>query len=213
MALMLRQACEPILSDYDLDAYHVDLDKDFHMCLFTPCGKQFAVVHGVNFSRKHPTQAEVDYATNLLTDWCERNKNEFNNYIQARELLDRMGEEPEDTFQYGGYSIDVLTASDKDWVPSVGWVHRPRGMSFSRKNTLWTYNLPKDGKQPTLRSLKGITRDNDPKDAPAPSITGREKVPAKVLAQAIARFEEIMAYRQAKKAVENIQSELNTCYG
>jgi len=91
MALLLRKACEPILSEADLDAYFADIDAQTkYLCLYTPCGKRFAIVHGVTFSRLHPTQAEIEYACDLLRDWCIRNQLLIDDYVDAFTILQRM---------------------------------------------------------------------------------------------------------------------------
>ena len=66
MSLILRAKAQPILNDFDLDPFHVGLDHYRNMVIETNCGKPFATVHGVQFSRTNPTAAEMDVSLELL---------------------------------------------------------------------------------------------------------------------------------------------------
>lgn len=91
MALMLRKACQPILNDFDLDAFHADLDASTKsMRIFTPCGKLFATVSGVQFGGLNPTKAEIEFSTELLANWLQRNASKIEKYLEEFEILQRM---------------------------------------------------------------------------------------------------------------------------
>ena len=91
MSLMLRLACQPVLDDADLDAYHIELSNK-QMVITTPCGKPLAYVQGVTFNKQNPTRSEIEYAAGLLRDWLARNMTNIETYLSALEDLQRFGE-------------------------------------------------------------------------------------------------------------------------
>lgn len=91
MSLMLRKAAQPILDSANLDPYHIEINEsNKHMELKTPCGKPFATVHGVVFSRMHPTNAEIEFAIELLQEWVNRNQQDFDRYHDALETVQKL---------------------------------------------------------------------------------------------------------------------------
>ena len=202
MALMLRQTCQDALNRADLDAYHADMDPCSKLLtLYTPCGKQFAVVHGVQFSRLHPTQAENDYAVELLTHWLDRNEKKIENYIDAFETVQRLGD-PKPKLLFKGAEITVALDQDRTYNHSRNeWVTTLEVGDTTVDYNGVTYRIDENG---DLASI--IWKDGLPK--PWGKTIG---LPADIRAAAKERMEEMLLFRSAKKISEEILGELNTC--
>lgn len=104
MALMLRKACQPVLSEFDIDNFFADIDENSKiLTIYTPCGKTLSQVHGVKFAITRPSKDEITYAVELLRDWLTRNRGTIEKFIVALENKARYGIEDDDPRfeQYG----------------------------------------------------------------------------------------------------------------
>lgn len=190
MALMLRKACQPILNDYDLDAYHADLNPDDKsLQIFTPCGKKFAMVSGVRFGTLNPTKAEIEFTTELLGDWLLRNKEDIDSFIEAFETLQRTPW-PEDTDAFEIGSCRVY----KDGK----YVREPQGLNVRHNNVI--YGIDTEHKMVASMTLLEPVRAD----------TG-VKLPLKVLEAGIVHYNQVMAHREAQRVVDTKLAELNSC--
>lgn len=193
MALMLRKACRPILSEHDLDAYHADLCATSKLFkLYTPCGKTFAIVTGVLFSSLRPTNDEIEYAVELLGDWLIRNQLQIDNYIDAFTKLQVIGEVPNKenglTINYSstyvralGYQVNSVQYCEFK-IGKVTFGIAPNGDLYKMS---WSSNLP---------------------DWPACF-----KVPAKKLTEAITFMQRHKDFLEQKGIADRILSDMNTC--
>jgi hypothetical protein len=203
MALMLRKACQPILNDADLDPYHADIDRQTKcMQLFTPCGKTFATVHGVNFSRLDVTKDDIEFACELLEIWLIRNKDKIEVYLDAFEILQRMEEPNHETTVD---DVDYKVSTEQKWrLDPVINRHRnyiiPKGFTIRYKGV--TFCLDEEG---SLESLH--TKDTTLAYPWASKVT----LPKAIRAIGQGFLDEAVVYRQAKDTVDRILGELNTC--
>lgn len=207
MALMLRQACTGTLSSFDLDAYHADIDSNTkHLCLYTPCGKRFATIHGVVFSRLHPTKAEIDYAVELLEQWCERNVTMINEYIDAFEILQRM-EEPKAKFRVGDNRIEIARKQASQYnheKRAHEYVYTVSGITI--QDNYWTFCLDRN------LGVKSITfHANDEENRPYQPLPVKFNLPKKLMEAALERAEELDTFYTAQEKVNTTLAELNSC--
>lgn len=208
MALLLRKACEPILSDADLDAYHADIHPHTkHMCLYTPCGKQFAVVHGVMFSRLHPTQAEIEYACDLLETWCVRNEKTIDEYVDAFAILQRM-EEPKNKFWTKNREalIEIKRSQESyydQYTQKREYRHEVCGIQITYNNCIVSLNQDLE--------VSNLAFTTDEGKVPLPKLGIKFDIPKRILAEATARMEELNLYYGAQAKVDNTLKELNSC--
>jgi len=203
MALMLRKACQPILNDADLDAYHADMDNMKRLVLFTPCGKRFAVVHGITFGRFDVSKAEIDFTTVLLGDWLLRNKKKIEVYIDAFTKQQQMVK-PENEIRVGDSICRVSTTNKHEKDPLTGmWsnIVRPSGLEITHDNVRFSLDSklrlvsisPHVKTRPTFPWAKDIVLTKE------------------VLNAGIAQLQLAVEYRQCVETAQEILGQLNSC--
>ena len=194
MALLLRKACEPVLSDFDLDGFHADMDMHKRLRLFTPCGKPFATVHGVRFSRIHPTQVEIDYATELLADWCTKNEKLISMYLEAFEVVQRLPEPREQLY---------IKDRAGDWKSVIASSYRERVLQLETTDKSL-------GKVTMLlridHTIKSVKFENETVSLPVTI-----KIPEKVADQIKQQVREYIEHEEATDKAEMLLTTLNSC--
>jgi hypothetical protein len=193
MALMLRKACQPILSEHDLDAYHADLCASSKLFkLYTPCGKTFAIVTGVLFSSLRPTNDEIDFAVELLGDWLIRNQMQIDDYIDAFTKLQIIGEVPNEE---NGLEIHY----DSNYIRAIGQsVSTVSHCAFKIGRV--TFGVTSNGE------LERTSWSGKLQNWPACF-----KVPTKKLTAVLAFIQRHTDFLEQKNITERILAEMNTC--
>lgn len=87
MSLILRKKCEPVLEASMLADYHTRIDTNNNITIVGPCGRSLFSISGIKFSRNVPNAAEIDYAVELLEQFCEVHKLDILNVIKTKEKL------------------------------------------------------------------------------------------------------------------------------
>lgn len=85
-SILVRKHCQPVLDNAGYPMFFATVSDDRYqplLVIYTTCGKPFANVHGVTFSRRRPTVAECEYSGVLLQQWMDRHKNAFDEYVDA----------------------------------------------------------------------------------------------------------------------------------
>lgn len=71
MSLVLRKKCQPVLDSAGLGNYHVAMSSNLNLLIAGECGQPLIVISGIAFSKKAPTNGEIDYAVELLQDFVD----------------------------------------------------------------------------------------------------------------------------------------------
>jgi hypothetical protein len=203
MALMLRKACQPALNDADLDAFHADMDNSKRLVLFTPCGKRFAVVHGITFGRYDVTKSEIEFTVELLGDWLLRNDKKIDTYIDAFTKQQQLVK-PENEIFIGKTKIKISTKNTHERNPLTeryehvvkpdGLTIHHEGVTFALDSKLNLMSISPDTKtRPTFPWAKDIVLTKDMLDA------------------GVAQLTLCVEYRQCVETVQRILGELNSC--
>jgi len=203
MALLLRKACQETLDKADLSNLFADIDDNSkQLQLYTLCGKRFAFVHGVKFGRLQVTQAEIDFAVELLETWLTRNREKIDNYLDALEVVQRIGE-VKPAIIVDGCRVEVTTTSHYEKDPLSGFhrnVHRASGITvLDKKGTYFAFN--------NKGEITGITFK---KAVPTPWAKAAV-LPKKILDTAMDHLELLLLQRTKKEVVTNVLAELNAC--
>ena len=188
---MLRKAARSVLMAADLDPYHADLDprtKQFK--LYTPCGKTFAIVSGVLFSSLKPTKEEIEYAIELLEFWLVRNKAIIDTYIAAFTKLQMYGEL--DTVR-DNMEVKISTT----YSHTLGKHITTSYVSVTHEEII--YSINPNGYFTSIFWNKPI------------AVTTSLKLPAAMINIAVAFLDEHQDCHIAKKTVNDILAEMNTC--
>lgn len=85
-SILVRKHCQPILDQAGYPMFFCTISDDHYaptLEIYTTCGKPFAHIHGVTFSRSRPTIAESEYSAVLLEQWLIRHKIDFEKYVDA----------------------------------------------------------------------------------------------------------------------------------
>lgn len=173
MSLMLRKTCQVVLDDFGYTNLHAAINSSSKMLVLkTPCGKPFAVVHGVVFARLQPTNTEVEYAAELLAEWMTRNADKLEAYVDAKAFLEKNsasekllrfnwekeGFEVKRSYKGGYYdpseqTIESITFARLDGELNARWVFNPNMKLLAFR---WTGELPPPpwGKQMTLTAAE-----------------------------------------------------------
>jgi len=202
MALMLRKACQPILDKYDMNAFHADIHASSkYLMLFTPCGKNFATVHGVLFGRLQPSKVEIDFATELLEDWIKRHVKVIEAYIDGLEKL-QLSPKPTHEVKYMGAEIKVTYTQENEWNKET----RQYTCVVTPSNITIVYNT----RTYILDSKCALMNITNEKSMSYPWGKALE-LPAKILRAAQLQMDACLTYKRLETSVSDILSELNTC--
>lgn len=103
MSLMLRKKCEEVLNNTYLENFHADIHQDTKVLqLVSECGKPLVSVNGITFSRNAPTNAEIEYCSELLTIFINKHRADIEKVLtlqkQIKNFPDLRKQYPEYTF-------------------------------------------------------------------------------------------------------------------
>lgn len=124
MSLVLRQACEPLFTKAGLPEIHADISQESKFLnLCNPCGKIFASIGGIRFSRTQPTNTEIAYAVKLLEKYLAEHGPLFRDIVKTRDELNAYPN-PHDQLIGGPYDI---------WLNDPGESYRVYGGTHYEK--------------------------------------------------------------------------------
>ena len=105
MSLMLRQACQPMLDDADLEIMHVGISSDKSLSIVGGCGKPLLNLQGIRFGSFKPTTKEITYAVELFTLFLNKEADKLVKYVAAKQAstVDEPLPLPEHCVAYGTY--------------------------------------------------------------------------------------------------------------
>lgn len=87
MSLLLRKQCQPILNEVGLGDYHTRINSSKYLAITGPCGKPLFSITGIEFVRNQPTAKEIEFAAELLTDFCAIHKASIRSALIAKKAL------------------------------------------------------------------------------------------------------------------------------
>lgn len=87
MSLMLRKQCQEHLNNCGLGDYHTRIDGNKYLSIVGPCGKPLFNVTGIEFVRNTPTIKEIEFAGDLLEDFCAEHKKSIAIVLKAKTAL------------------------------------------------------------------------------------------------------------------------------
>ena len=83
MSLLLRKACQEHLDAMGLTSFHTGITEQKRLAIYTTCGKPFITIWGVSFNRTSPTNAEIEFASELFAQFLIRHQTAIEDYIDA----------------------------------------------------------------------------------------------------------------------------------
>ena len=200
MALMLRQACQPLLDERGFTSIHADIDDSTkNLVLYSPCRKQMGFVHGVVFASTRPTNAEIEYAVQLFTDWLNRNESSLDDYLLANAQALETRNYFNKRWKIEGYSVSFVTKQKNYNSPKYQCVaiHHPT------RNIEWGLNTAGE-----LMYFEAYLC-RDPQSGT--SYAGAINLPKKVRTFAIEKLKKLVDANLAKARAEELGAILNSC--
>ena len=109
MSLMLRKQCQEHLNAIGLTSFHVSINDNKNLTIVTKCGKPFVTVYGISFNRSSPTNAEIEYASELFEQFLTQHKKALDNYINEYDSFHSLPviEQRVDEFYVNEYGLSV----------------------------------------------------------------------------------------------------------
>jgi hypothetical protein len=95
MSLILRKLAQEKLDAAGFPNIYADINNSLYMQLSTECGRPIAQINGVSFSRKAPTNAEIDYAVELLEAFLVKHKTTMDTAINLEHKYKDLENPPE----------------------------------------------------------------------------------------------------------------------
>lgn len=87
MSLMLRKKCQPLLDSAGLANYHIEINDYKNVDVTGPCGKTFFTISGITFTRTNPSNAEIDFAAELLDNFLDAHIVHITKVLKAATVL------------------------------------------------------------------------------------------------------------------------------
>jgi hypothetical protein len=95
MSLTLRTKCQPILDEHNLHGFHVDVHREERvLVIVAECGKPLTSIFGIRFSRTAPSNAEINAAVPLFSEFMIRYNHVVHEMWQARIALRSFPDQP-----------------------------------------------------------------------------------------------------------------------
>jgi hypothetical protein len=212
MALMLRKACQDTLTEHDLDTFHADIDDNTkYLTLFTPCGKTFALVHGVRFGSTRPSAAEIDYAVELLDDWLRRNAKIIADYLVAFESVQRLKSIKPDGPLIEGWQFQQIVKNEHrpdPYTGNYGYHSIIQGYTVESHEETFVFNL-KHGL--TKWEGKKARPSDDESTKFSRTVNTKLNIPSSALLEAQERCENLLTFQKAEALMGSIHATLNSC--
>ena len=103
MSLLLRKKSQEILDQFKLDAFHTAIcEQTKCLKIVSECGKPFVTIVGIKFNKITPSNAEIDYAAELLISFLNAHIVEIETYLI---LLAVFKKKPEVKNSINGFKI------------------------------------------------------------------------------------------------------------
>lgn len=83
MSLILRQKTQEALNNIGLTSFHTQINNNKTLEIVTRCGKPFVTIQGIKFNKNSLSLAEIDFASELFTQFLEVNKDKIETYTTA----------------------------------------------------------------------------------------------------------------------------------
>ena len=83
MSLLLRQKTQEALNNIGLTSFHTQITNNKTLEIVTRCGKPFVTIQGIKFNKNSLSLAEIEFASELFTQFLEVNKDKIETYITA----------------------------------------------------------------------------------------------------------------------------------
>jgi len=116
MSLLLRKACQVHLDAIGLTSFHTGITEQKRLAIYTTCGKPFITIWGVSFNRTSPTNAEIEFASELFAQFLIRHQTAIEDYIDAYDKFHSLTPVESETAGisirvYGDYIYAYFTSS------------------------------------------------------------------------------------------------------
>ena len=91
MSLKLRKACQSVLDKGSLANYHIRVNENNRaMTLVGECGKPLVAIYGIKFSSISPSNAEIEYAAELLDAFLTKHLHTIQKAIKAKQAANEL---------------------------------------------------------------------------------------------------------------------------
>lgn len=81
MSLPLRKAVQPILDTAKLESYHAAISDEKYFQIVGECGKPLFTITGIEFTRKEPTIADIEFSIELFEEFLLKHKVKLDNFM------------------------------------------------------------------------------------------------------------------------------------
>lgn len=117
MSLTLREKCQPVLDQYGLQNYHIEIEPNRGMEICGECGQRLVKVKGVTFSKSSPTLKEMEYSIELLDSFLIKHITILKRMMAQKEISRGLEQVEHEGFSLGRYSngVEVTYSPDKKY--------------------------------------------------------------------------------------------------
>lgn len=123
MSLTLRKDTQDALNVVGLDDYHTRINENKYLTIVGPCGQPLITISGIEFTRREPTKAEIDFACELFGTFLAENHHEITAYVRMLKKHKQSVKPPEendiyaiDTIGYGDCEKTVVKYFDHEFL-------------------------------------------------------------------------------------------------
>ena len=153
MSLIFRQLAQELLDSNDLPMLHADIHPQrYTVQISTECGKPLTELNGVQFSRRSPTMAEINYAVELLDAFLIKHGQTIRDAIKVHFELKDLEEHP---------PIKVIGYGDKYdnlelYAHNTAVIWKPKGKTFTVKFWRKSYEIVDNATWDTKTKITGV---------------------------------------------------------
>ena len=90
MSLPLRKVVQPILDANKLESYHAAISDQKFFRIVGECGKPLFTVTGIEFTRREPTVADIEFATELFQEFLLKHKVKLDTFMAAGAAFNKL---------------------------------------------------------------------------------------------------------------------------
>ncbi len=83
MSIILRQGCQHLLNEMELDFIHTDIQNKI-LTIVGECGQPLLPINGIKFGSSNPTKQEIGYAVGLFEKFLEKHGEQLQEFIAEK---------------------------------------------------------------------------------------------------------------------------------
>ncbi len=83
MSIILRQGCQHLLNEMELDFLHTDIQNKI-LTIVGECGQPLLPINGIKFGSNNPTKQEIGYAVGLFEKFLDKHGDQLQEFITEK---------------------------------------------------------------------------------------------------------------------------------